>query len=298
MRKSVELRKQTGLRMSADSRRQTVLRRRILAVVIITLILLDALFISYMRVTGANKVATQQAAIVQQKLALQRTLAARITTARAREASARNLPASASQANQQPSASSTANCDVTNPMSLTVIVNKKHCIDPVTWVPPDLTQVDGFPMRAVAAAHMASMQSAAAAAGVPFDLTSGYRSYTDQVAAYNQWVTSAGSTMAADNDAARPGFSEHQTGLAADIKVGRCALVCVSSTPTYTWLQAHAAEYGFIQRYQAGLTPITGYSTEPWHWRYIGSGLATMLKKDDIVTLEAYFGVTGGDYAN
>lgn len=138
--------------------------------------------------------------------------------------------------------------------------------------------------------------AAAVAAGLGFDLSSAYRSYSDQQVTYNNWVRVNGSQAAADTVSARPGYSEHQTGLAADLKVGGCALECFANTAQYTWLTQHAANYGFIQRYPVGLTSITGYSPEAWHWRYVGVATATDMKAKGIQTLEQYFGITGGDY--
>lgn len=143
---------------------------------------------------------------------------------------------------------------------------------------------------------MATMMNAAALAGTPFDMSSAYRSYANQVATYNNWVAVNGSQAAADTVSARPGYSEHQTGLAADLKVGGCALECFGSTSQYQWLKQHAADYGFIERYPQGLTSITGYSPESWHWRYVGTNIAQDMKAKSIQTLEQYFGISGGDY--
>lgn len=188
-------------------------------------------------------------------------------------------------------------CDVTNPGVITVIVNKKHCFSPISWAPGDLASVGGYLLRAEAANQMVAMMNAAAAAGAGFGLSSAYRSYTDQVTTYNNWVAVNGSQAAADTVSARPGYSEHQTGLAADLKAGSCALECFKGTAQYTWLSTHAAEYGFVQRYPDGLTSITGYSPEAWHWRYVGVATATDMKVKGIQTLEQYFGVSGGDYS-
>jgi D-alanyl-D-alanine carboxypeptidase len=141
------------------------------------------------------------------------------------------------------------------------------------------------------------MMNDAAASGNGFALSSAYRSYANQVATYNNWVAINGSAAAADTVSARPGYSEHQTGLAADLKVGSCVLECFGGTTQYAWLQAHASDYGFIERYPDGLTSITGYSPEAWHWRYVGPITAKDLKTKGIQTLEEYFGISGGDYA-
>lgn len=300
MRKSVESRKQTDLRESAEAHHRTTIQRCIIAVFIVVLIILDGMFIVYLQTSTDNKLAAQRAAYAKQIVAQQNALIRRMNAARSLEATAKNQPLSSTEAGRQADVSDTsdtARCGVTGPAALTIVINKKHCIEPTTWVPPDIADVAGYPMRTIAATHMADMMQAAATAGVPFELTSGYRSYTDQQATYEEWISTAG-LATANEVSAQPGFSEHQTGLAADIKVGNCVLECISSTSTYTWLQAHAAEYGFIQRYPAGLTSITGYSAEPWHWRYVGAGLASILKTEHIQTLEAYFGVSGGNYYN
>ncbi|MEO5949366.1 MAG: M15 family metallopeptidase [Candidatus Saccharimonas sp.] len=190
----------------------------------------------------------------------------------------------------------TATCDITNPNLITVVVNKKHCFSPATWAPSDLTTVAGFTMRAEAASNMRAMMDTASTAGQGFMISSAYRSYEDQVATFNYWVGTKGSQAEADEIAARPGYSEHQTGLAADFKVNGCALECFGTSSQYQWLAIHASEYGFIRRYPDGLTSITGYEPEAWHWRYVGVTVAQDMKAKGIVTLEAYYRITGGDY--
>lgn len=189
-------------------------------------------------------------------------------------------------------------CDVTDPAELTAIVNKKHCLRPIDWAPGDLVSIDSQKMRSEAADAMQKMLDTAKQDGIAINLSSGYRSYNDQVATYAYWVAhEAGSAAAADSYSARPGYSEHQTGLAADLKSGDCVLDCFVTTRAYTWLIEHAATYGFIQRYPEDLTAITGYAPEPWHWRYVGKPLAVAMHTKGIETLEAYYNVTGGEYA-
>jgi D-alanyl-D-alanine carboxypeptidase len=189
-----------------------------------------------------------------------------------------------------------AACAVSDPLSYTVIVNKKHCFDPIEWEPDDLVQAEGYYLRTQAADRLIAMMTAAAAADNTFSLSSAYRSYQGQAVTYDTWVAVNGSEASADAVSARPGFSEHQTGLAVDLMLDDCVLECFGTTPQYTWLVAHAAEYGFIQRYPEGLTSITGYETESWHWRYVGIHTATRMKSLGVQTLEAYFDVTGGNY--
>lgn len=182
-----------------------------------------------------------------------------------------------------------------NPESLDIIVNKKHCIQPLDFVPSDLTTVNGATLSAKASGNFAAMFAAAKKAGRPFSVTSSYRSYQTQISTYNYWVNQSGAT-GADTYSARPGYSEHQTGLSVDLAAGGCALDCFGSTKQYVWLQAHAADYGFIQRYYKGYENITGYSAEEWHYRYVGVGVAKAMKASGVKTLEQYWGVDGGGY--
>lgn len=204
----------------------------------------------------------------------------------------------AATANPTGTTATTAACDVTNPSSLTVVVNKKHCFNPIDWSPNDLSSVDGYLLRAEPARYLQAMAQAANTTGLSFGPSSAYRSYANQQTTYNNWVQVNGSQAAADTVSARPGFSEHQTGLAVDLKVDGCALECFATTAQYQWLRQHAAEYGFIERYPPGLTSITGYSPEAWHWRYVGRPAAIDMKNKGIQTLEEYLGISGGDYAN
>lgn len=183
-----------------------------------------------------------------------------------------------------------------NPANIDVVVNKAHCINPINYAPADLVSVDGYMVSAKIAPSLQAMMAAAASAGVPLGLTSSYRSYANQVATYNGWVATNGSTEMADTVSARPGYSEHQTGFAVDLDAGSCALECFATTPQYTWLQEHAAEFGFIQRYYDGFQSVTGYSPEAWHYRFVGPTVAKGMKAKSVKTLEQYWGISGGNY--
>lgn len=193
------------------------------------------------------------------------------------------------------STSCTSSTQYADPSQANVIVNKKHCIQPLGYAPADLVTVNGATLSAKAANAYVQLYEAAAAAGQGFYVTSSYRSYTDQVATYNYWVSISGQA-GADTYSARPGYSEHQTGFAFDVAANGCALDCFGSTSQYQWLKEHAAEYGFIQRYYAGYEAITGYSAEEWHYRYVGVDIAMGMKAKQIMTLEEYYNVPGGDY--
>lgn len=217
----------------------------------------------------------------------------------AKAKAAAEAAAKAAAASTVPTAAESKACNSAtshiNPSATDVVVNKKHCMQPLNFV-PNLTTIYGATISVAAADSFAGMMNAMQIAGLPTAVTSSYRSYDSQVATYNYWVRMNGSQASADTVSARPGYSEHQTGLAVDLAVGSCSLECFAGTAQHAWLVAHGAEYGFIQRYKPGFEAITGYSAEAWHWRYVGVAVATDMKARGIHTLEQYFGMTGGGY--
>lgn len=120
---------------------------------------------------------------------------------------------------------------------------------------------------------------------------SGFRSFDYQKNLYERYVEKDGQE-AADTYSARPGYSEHQTGLTFDLKHWDGSLVIKEAEAQ--WLAKNAANYGFIIRYQVGKEHITGYQAEPWHLRYIGEEAINIYNSS--LTLEEYLGVEGGDY--
>lgn len=183
-----------------------------------------------------------------------------------------------------------------NPNSIDVVVNKKRCFNPIDFVPGDLASYNGYVVSAKIIPSLTAMFDAAATAGVPLSITSAYRSYSNQVATYNNWVRVNGSTAAADTVSARPGYSEHQTGLVVDLAAGGCNLECFRGSAQYQWMLTNGAAYGFIERYPQGLSDITGYSPEAWHWRYVGVATAQDMKAKGVKTLEQYWNLPGGGY--
>lgn len=138
------------------------------------------------------------------------------------------------------------------------------------------------------------MVAAAKSQGVTLSILSAYRSYSYQSTLYNNYVKRDGKA-AADRYSARPGHSEHQTGLAFDFGGTTTKHNFESSyadTKEGKWLAANAQKYGFILRYPKGKEHITGYMFEPWHFRYVGSGEAPKIKSTG-KTLEEYLGVKG-----
>ena len=144
----------------------------------------------------------------------------------------------------------------------------------------------------------AQMQAAALLEGIDLYISSGFRSYQRQNTLYNNYVARDGVNKA-DTFSARPGHSEHQSGLAFDVCShnldGKNA--CINSnfdnTPQAQWLAQNCYKYGFILRYPEGKTNETGYKYESWHFRYVGIDLATKLYNNgNWLTLEDYFGIT------
>lgn len=123
------------------------------------------------------------------------------------------------------------------------------------------------------------------------DQYSGFRSYDTQVNLYNNYVSRDGQE-AADRYSARPGYSEHQTGLAYDLLDTSGNLLTEPSA--VTWLMKNASKYGFIVRYIEGKEEVTGYMAESWHVRYIGKEAQDIA--DSGLTLEEYFNIEGGSY--
>lgn len=180
------------------------------------------------------------------------------------------------------------------PSSVGVVVNKRRPNAPINQTPPDLIWTGSQLMRSEAGNHMTDFIWGASAAGVPITMVSGFRSYATQENLYNYYVSLYGQRVA-DTISARPGYSEHQTGLVMDIGTpnANCALeACFVNTPAGQFAAANAWRYGFIVRYPQGYDAITGYTYEPWHLRYIGVRAATDMHNRGYQTLEQYFGLS------
>lgn len=123
------------------------------------------------------------------------------------------------------------------------------------------------------------------------DNYSGFRSYATQAQLYQSYVNQEGQA-AADRYSARPGYSEHQTGLAFDV-IGTDGQL-LEDAGAAQWLLDHASDYGFVVRYPRGKESVTGYMHEEWHLRYIGKEAKDIAASG--LTLEEYYGFDGGDY--
>lgn len=210
----------------------------------------------------------------------------------------------------QPSTSTTASTGVRfdatrystdEASSLWVVVNKHRQLSPKNYAPKNLAtpnvplRVNGndesMQVTASTAKALEDMFTAAKNDGVNLMLASAYRSYNTQNALYNRYVKEDGQA-ATDAQSARPGYSEHQTGLAADIEPAnrKCEIeACFADTPEGKWLAEHAYEYGFVIRYPKGKQDVTGYTYEPWHVRFVGKMLSIEMHNRKVQTLEEFF---------
>ena len=143
-----------------------------------------------------------------------------------------------------------------------------------------------------AKAELLKLIAAMQQAGFPIsDHYSGFRSYETQTQLYQNYVNKDGKAEA-DRYSARPGYSEHQTGLAFDLIGTNGDLV--TEEKAAQWLLDHAADYGFVVRYLKGKEKETGYMAEEWHLRYVGKEAKEIAASG--LSLEEYYGFEGGDY--
>jgi D-alanyl-D-alanine carboxypeptidase len=187
-----------------------------------------------------------------------------------------------------------------DPARVWVVVNKTRPCEPLDYRPATLVMADdvrsvaGGSLRPDAASALTAMVATARAAGVgEIALDSGFRSYSTQQSSYGRQVADRG-VADADLVSARPGFSEHQSGFAADVVPcdGGCGtLDALAASPQGAWLAEHSWEFGWIVRYEDGHTATTGYTGEPWHIRFIGHDLARVYREGGWHSLEDFFAV-------
>ena len=165
---------------------------------------------------------------------------------------------------------------------------------PRTYLPPDLVSTaeagiaGGGTVRAVMIDDLRAMAAAAAAAGNEIGIRSAYRSYASQETVFAGWVSQLGYRRALEVSA-RPGHSEHQLGLAIDFRSEPAVATLTTtwaSTPAGKWMKAHAWEFGFVMSYPKGTIALTCYDYEPWHFRYVGRDLATLIRASGLTPRE------------
>lgn len=164
-----------------------------------------------------------------------------------------------------------------------LIVNKSYSL-PASFAPGGITQEVQNAFN--------QMEADARAQGLNIWIQSSYRSYDYQVSIYNSYVAQDGKALA-DTYSARPGYSEHQSGLCFDLNSIDDSF---TDTPEGKWVDAHAHEYGFVIRFPKGKEAVTGYQYESWHLRYVGLEYAKIMH-DNNLCLEEFLGVTS-EYAD
>lgn len=190
------------------------------------------------------------------------------------------------------------NLDTVSAASTHVLVNKDSPMEPKDYEPKLVTLASvgadsWVSMRPQAAKAMVNLLDAAEDEGIDLQVSSAYRGYVDQKALFNQYVDWYGKKYAL-TISAKPGYSEHQTGLAADVTTpgGKCELLaCFGDTDAGEWVHANAWKYGYIVRYPEGEEATTGFAYEPWHLRYVGKGVAKEMRDGDYASYEEYLGM-------
>ena len=172
-----------------------------------------------------------------------------------------------------------------------VLVNKYYYLEE-DYIPKDLENISkqyalsNMKLRKEAKEAFEEMAKAAKKENLSIVAMSTYRSYEYQVDLYNKYVKQDGEE-AADTYSGRPGFSEHQTGLAVDVFNNKEKYTDFHLTNEFIWMNEHAKEYGFILRFPENKEKETGYQYESWHYRYVGIDIAKYITDKDI-TLEEY----------
>ncbi len=192
---------------------------------------------------------------------------------------------------------------ITEADSIWVLVNKGRPLSPISYAPKHLKSPQFIGGSGVAGSQRLEKVAAEALVQLALamkasksgtlTLNSGYRSYRSQVAVHAKDVALLGLKLG-ERLAARPGFSEHQTGLAADVSaVGQGCVIreCFGKTKAGRWIRSHAWQFGFIVRYPKSETQKTGYQYEPWHLRFVGLDLATEMHLQGQTVLEDVFGL-------
>ena len=173
-----------------------------------------------------------------------------------------------------------------------VLVNKYYYL-PDNYEADDLESINskysigGMKLRKEAKEAFEKLASDALKDNMKIVAMSSYRSYKYQVDLYNKYAKSDGKD-AADTYSARPGFSEHQTGLCLDIYDGEIPYTSFEKTNEYNWMQKNAYKYGFILRFPKDKTDETGYKFESWHYRYVGVDAAKYIH-DNNISFEEYY---------
>lgn len=220
-------------------------------------------------------------------LAAASTVALAVTGGTSAFASSRSLPVAADGLN--------------DPNSFALLVNKRRPLNPLDFAPQDLvvpdvaitaTNPEIRQVRERAARAAEAMFAAAKTDGIELVIVSAYRSFQLQTTVFNDYVERDGRRLA-ETYSARPGYSEHQSGLTMDIAAAGDTDVLeenFADEPAGAWAAANCHRFGYILRYPKGKEAITGYVFEPWHFRYIGVERSVPMRAAGISTYEEFVG--------
>lgn len=181
---------------------------------------------------------------------------------------------------------------VENPNAIMVLVNKNYQLDQ-NYVPTDLEMLslsyahENKQLRKNAKEAFEQLSEDAKTLGYRIIATSTYRDYHYQKKLFDDYTEKKGEAYAL-NCSAKPGHSEHQTGLAVDVAGSNDDYDEFESSIEFPWMKENAHLYGFILRYPKGKEKITGFKYEPWHYRYVGPEIAKIIYENNL-TLEEYY---------
>ncbi len=179
-------------------------------------------------------------------------------------------------------------------ISPTVGINVSYVPDDLVSIPKSYTKDSSFCLTQATKDAVVTLIDAAHTEGVSIKISSAFRSYGTQAYLYRMHFDILKLTR---KTVALAGHSEHQLGTAVDLSgasIGyKSAAASFGTTPEYAWLIAHASEYGFVQSYPKGTESITGYATEPWHFRYVGKEIAQAIAQEGVTLYEYLNKMTG-----
>lgn len=181
--------------------------------------------------------------------------------------------------------------EIKNPDDIIVLVNKNNIL-PKNYIPTDLRLInnryalDNKYLREEAAIAFENLSADASTLGYKIIAASAYRDYEYQGRLFNEYTNSKGIDYAL-LCSAKPGHSEHQTGLALDVMGTNEDYDEFEKAIEFNWMRENAHKYGFILRYPKGKEHITGFKYEPWHYRYVGVQNATKIYQNNL-TLEEF----------
>ena len=170
---------------------------------------------------------------------------------------------------------------------ITMLVNKYHYVDK-DYVPSNLIKVNGLMINKEAYEAYLKLKNDINKDNLNIRIISAYRSYGYQEILYNNYLKNEKKEIV-DTYSARPGYSEHHTGLAIDVDNEKLDFNKFYLTEEFIWMNNNAYKYGFILRYPKDKENITGYTYEPWHYRYVGKKIAEYIKKHNSTYEEYYY---------